>query len=322
MSIVSAYVYREGERKRQIQPSEMFDCPDDRSAFVWIDAVNPTVEEMETLACQYGLHPLAIGYALEPHQSPKLNVYADQLFLIACTADRDPGGIVYGETAVFVGRSHVITVRLGALKSQSTLREELEAAPPLLIHGVDYVLHAILDFIVGSYLPLIAGLEEEVIAMEQRTLESSLHRHDVRWIFDLRHDLTRLARMLRAMGEITSKLVGLDLPCLDATVKPYFADVADHIRHITTSVEGLREVLTSVFEISNLLEQQRTGTITRQLAAWAAILAVPTAVAGIYGMNFEYMPELKTHYGYFVVLALILTACIILYVRFKRAMWL
>ncbi len=305
-----------------MDPGEKFDCPDDRSAFVWIDVADPTPDEMNALADHYGLHALAVADALKSNQSPKLDIYADQLFVIACTADRTCDSIVYGETAVFVGGSHVITVRLGALKSQGTLREQLEAAPSLLVHGVDHVLHAILDTVVASYLPLVADLEEEVIAMEQRTLNSSLDRNDVRWIFDLRHDLTRLTRVLRAMGEVTGKLAGLDLPCLDATVRPYFRDVSDHVRHITATVEGLREVLTSVFEISALLEQKRTGSITRQLAAWAAILAVPTAVAGIYGMNFEYMPELRMRYAYFVVLAGMLAACLFLYVRFKRAMWL
>ena len=124
------------------------------------------------------------------------------------------------------------------------------------------------------------------------------------------------------MGEVAGKFVRQDLPCVDAEARPYFSDVLDHIRRVQAMVDGLREVLTSVFEFSNLLEQQRTGAITRQLAAWAAILAVPTAVAGIYGMNFEHMPELKTQYGYFAVLAVILVTCTFLYRNFRRLHWL
>jgi magnesium transporter len=124
------------------------------------------------------------------------------------------------------------------------------------------------------------------------------------------------------MTEVCSRLVHLETPCLDANSRPYFQDVLDHVRRVEAMVHSLRDVLTSVFEVSNLLEQQRQGTITRQLAAWAAILAVPTAIAGIYGMNFENMPELKTQYGYYVVVGVIILLCTVLYFRFKRSNWL
>ncbi len=157
--------------------------------------------------------------------------------------------------------------------------------------------------------------------MEQRALDAFLARAEISRIFNLRRELMRFQRVLGPMGEVANKLTHDDMPCIDRDVIPYFRDVLDHIHRVETTVGGLREVLTSVFEVSNLLEQQRTGASTRQLAAWAAILAVPTAIAGIYGMNFENMPELKTEYGYFVVLAVVATVCSALYVRFKRAGW-
>lgn len=135
-------------------------------------------------------------------------------------------------------------------------------------------------------------------------------------------ELTRFERILGPMAELCSKLVHFDLPCLDEEARPYFRDVLDHVRRIENRVGGLRDVLTFVFEASTLLEQQRQGAITRQLAAWAAILAVPTAIAGIYGMNFEHMPELMARYGYFVVVGIIVVLCTFLFVRFKRARWL
>ncbi len=157
--------------------------------------------------------------------------------------------------------------------------------------------------------------------MEQRALDAFLAREEISRIFNLRRELMRFQRVLGPMGEVANKLTHPDMPCIDREVIPYFRDVLDHIHRVETTVGGLREVLTSVFEVSNLLEQQRTGASTRQLAAWAAILAVPTALAGIYGMNFENMPELKTKYGYFVVLAVVATVCSMLYIRFKRAKW-
>ena len=322
MPIGAAYLYRDGQRARNVRIEEMVDCPSDRSTFVWIDAVDPTAEEMELLAKRYCLHALAVEAALKPDQSPRLNIYGDQLFMVACSARLGSERIVYGETAIFVGHSHVICVRVGGPGGEMSLRDQVEAAPTILAHGVDHVLHAILDSIVDTYFPLVEAMEEEVIEMEQHTLKSFLGPGEVRRIFGLRHDLTRFNRVLRSMGEVTSKLVSLDLPCLDPDVKPYFSDALDHIRHVQTTVDSLREILTVVFEISSLLEQQRTGAITRQLAAWAAILAVPTAIAGIYGMNFDHMPELRLRGGYFAVLALMAGICTVLYARFKRAGWL
>lgn len=322
MTVVAAYLYRQGKRVREISIDEKVDCPDDKSEFVWIGICDPTDAEMQTLKTQYGLHPLAVEDAVNANQLPKIDVYGDQLFVVARTAHLDGDTIDYGETAIFVGHSHIISVRHGSARTHKALRAQLEAAPTLLIHGVDYVLHAILDYIVDGYLPIVEQIEESVLHMEQRIIDEFLGRDEIARIFTLRRHLARFQRVLGPMAEVAGKLVRLDLPCIDPDTKPYFSDVLDHVRRVQTMVDGLLQVLTSVFEFSNLLEQQRTGAITRQLAAWAAILAVPTAIAGIYGMNFEHMPELKTQYGYFVVLAVIASVCTLLYLRFKRVGWL
>ncbi|QDM40620.1 magnesium/cobalt transporter CorA [Altererythrobacter sp. TH136] len=323
MTIVAAYLYQHGRRVRPVTLSEKIDCPEDKSEFVWIGITDPTDEELQLLQRNYKLHPLAVEDARKGDQLPKIDVYEDQLFVVARTAHLTASDeIAYGETAIFVGHSHIITIRHGSARSHSPLREHLEASPSLLNHGVDYVLHAILDFVVDGYLPLVETIEDEVLLMEQRTLDAFLKRDDINRIFKLRRELIRFQRVLGPMNELAAKLVRLQLPCIDEETRPYFSDVLDHIRRVQGMVDALREVLSSVFEFSNLLEQQRTGDITRQLAAWAAILAVPTAIAGIYGMNFDNMPELQTRYGYFVVLAAILAACSILYIRFKRVGWL
>ena len=322
MTVVAAYLYRHGKRIREVAIEEKIDCPADKSEFVWIGICDPSVEEMRTLQRQYDLHPLAVEDAIKADQLPKIDVYGDQLFVVARTAQLEQECIAYGETAIFVGHSHIISVRHGSARSHKALREQLEAAPSLLMHGVDYVLHAILDYVVDGYLPLIETIEDEVLTMEQATLDKFLGRDEVTRIFRLRRQLIRFGRVLVPMGEVAGKLVRLDLPCIDPETRPYFSDVLDHVRRVQTMTDGLRDVLASVFEFSNLLEQQRTGDITRQLAAWAAILAVPTAIAGIYGMNFENMPELKTQYGYFVVLGVIAVVCTLLYIRFRKARWL
>ncbi|MBB3935416.1 magnesium and cobalt transport protein CorA [Aureimonas phyllosphaerae] len=322
MTVVAAYLYRHGKRVREISIHEKVDCPSDRSEFVWIGICDPTHEEMQVLKEQYNLHPLAVEDAVDARQLPKVDVYGNQLFVVAKTAALDGDRIEYGETAIFLGHSHIISVRHGSARSHTALRQHLEAAPTLLIHGVDYVLHAILDFIVDGYLPIVEAIEDNVLTMEQRSLDTFLGRDEITRIFTLRRQLAKFQRVLAPMAEVAGKLVRLDLPCIDPETRPYFSDVLDHVRRVQTLVDGLIQIVISVFEFSNLLEQQRTGAITRQLAAWAAILAVPTAIAGIYGMNFEYMPELKSHYGYFIVLGVIVAACTLLYVRFRQARWL
>jgi len=322
MTVVAAYLYRHGSRVRPVSIEERIDCPADRSEFVWIGVCDPTEAEMATLQAHYGLHPLAVEDALKADQLPKVDVYGDQLFVVARTAHLHGDGIDSGETAIFVGHSHIISVRHGSARSHTALRDQLEAAPSLLGQGVDYVLHAILDFVVDGYRPLVATIEDEVLAMEQRILDAFLGPPEIKRIFTLRRELIGFQRVLGPMAEVARKLARNELPCIDPGARAYFSDVLDHVRRVEAMVGDLREVLTSVFEFSNLMEQQRTGVITRQLAAWAAILAVPTAIAGIYGMNFDYMPELRMEYGYFAVLGAILLACMSLYVRFKRVGWL
>ncbi len=322
MTVIAAYQYRHGERIRTVSIDEKVDCAETKSEFVWIGVADPTAEEMQALRKTYGLHPLAIEDAVNANQLPKVDVYGDQLFVVARTAQLEDGEIHYGETAIFVGHSHIISVRHGSDRAHSALRRDLEAVPSLLDHGVDYVLHAILDFIVDGYFPVIEAIEDEVIQMEERAIDNFLGRDEVTRIFALRRELIRFQRVLAPMSEVANKLVRIELPCIDAESRPYFSDVSDHVHRVQTMVDDLRQVLTSVFEFSNLLEQQRTGVITRQLAAWAAILAVPTAIAGIYGMNFKHMPELDTQDGYFVVIASIVVICTLLYWQFKRVRWL
>nr|CAD6611691.1 magnesium and cobalt transport protein CorA [Rhizobium sp. Khangiran2] len=321
MPVIASFVYRNGRRGEPVTVNGTPPLLEEHD-FVWIGLHEPVESEIEGLAQTYGLHQLAVEDALKAHQVPKVEVYGEQLFVIAKTAHLEGDKIRYGETAIFVGRQHIITVRHGSARAHTDLRSQLEASPQLLSQGPDYVLHAILDFIVDGYLPVVQEIEDKVLKMEKHMLASFLEREQIRRLFRLRRQLILFGRILGPMSDVTSKLVHLDLPCIDENARPFFRDVHDHVSRVESMVGGLREVITSVFEASNLLEQQRQGAITRQLAAWAAILAVPTAIAGIYGMNFEKMPELSTRYGYYVVIAVIAALCGILYYRFKRTGWL
>jgi magnesium transporter len=326
MTVIAARLYRQGQPAEPVSLESCPPIPDhakgEAEDFVWIGLHEPTEAELRAVQKTYGLHPLAVEDALKAHQLPKVDIYGDQLFVVARTAHLEGDEIVYGETSVFVGKHHVISVRHGSARAHTELRAQLEAAPTLLSNGVDYVLHAILDFIVDGYLPIVETIEENVLEIEKHALDAFLDREDVMRLFGLRRELIRFQRVLGPMAEVSSKLVHLDVPYLDAAVRPYFKDVYDHVRRVDSMVASLREVLTTVFEVSHLLESQRQGTITRQLAAWAAILAVPTAIAGIYGMNFTNMPELHMRFGYFGVLGVIVLLCSTLYVWFRHTRWL
>lgn len=169
---------------------------------------------------------------------------------------------------------------------------------------------------------MVEMIEDRVLELEKHILSSFLDPEQIRRIFRMRRQVLKFQRVLGPMGEVVGKLTHLDLPCVNVNARPFFGDVHDHVRRVESLVGGLREIMTSVFEASSLLEQQRQGAITRQLASWAAILAVPTAIAGIYGMNFRNMPELKTEYGYYVVLGVIALMCAVLYRRFRKSGWL
>jgi magnesium transporter len=321
MSVVASYIYKDGKRVREapltdeglrLKPGE----------YLWIGLYEPTSEEFEVLVRRFHLHPLAVEDALAAHQMPKIEVYGGELFIVARTAQKADDAIWYGETHVFVGPRYVITIRHGSARAHTQLRAQLEASPLQLKHGADFILHGVLDFIVDAYVPIVDDIEDSVLEMEQQALDSFLSRADIKRLFQLRRELLKFSRVLGPMEEVANRLQSLDLPCIDREVRPYFRDVADHVRRVSSRAASLRDILASVFEVSNLLEQQRQGVITRKLAAWAAILATPTAVAGVYGMNFDHMPELRWTYGYPAVMGLIFAICLGLYITFKRTKWL
>lgn len=320
--IVAAYAYHEGRRVAEIQLGESRTWAREKGDFVWIGFHEPTEHDLRILQAQFGLHELAVEDALHAHQLPKVEVYGESLFLALRTAELQDGKIEFGETHVFVGEDYIITVRHGASRSYGIVRERCESRPSLLRHGVDYVLHAVLDYVVDNYQPVIKDLEEEVDGIEERLIErSGLGAEDIARIYELRRQLIRLRRVAAPMAEVCSRLRHLEMPFLDTEVRHYFKDVLDHVQRVNETIDNLREVLSFAFEAALLLQASRQGDISRKVAAWAAILAVPTAIAGIYGMNFDYMPELHWRFGYFVVLGSILGAASFLFVKFRSWGW-
>jgi len=289
------------------------------SAFIWIQASDPVDSDLAVLQERFGLHSLAVKDSMSPAQVPKVDVYDDQIFVVLKIARLEGDEIKYAAIDAFVGRQHIITVRHGDNAVDAHPPEKLRSGSRV---RPDFVLHAIVDSVVNSYFPVVQMVEDEVLAMEQHLLDSFLDRDAITRLFRLRREAIHLQHVLARMSDVCGKLTNLEVPCIGAEAKPYFRDVHDRLVRLDTMTRGLVEVIRAAFEASNLLEQQRQGITTRQLAAWAAILGVPAAIAGVYSMNSGHMVGLLETYGYPVVVAAMLAICLALYVRFKRLRWL
>jgi magnesium transporter len=320
--VVASAAYAGGRRVADITIEEAGDWSRRPGHVVWIGLHEPGLDLLRRLQAEFGLHELAIEDALKAHQRPKLEQYGEALFVVARTAQMVEGRIAFGETHLFVGRGYVISVRHGASTTYAPVRERCEAAPTALSEGEDFILYAILDFIVDNYMPVIEMIQAEVEGIEDSVLGANPSQDQMTRIYQLRRDLLRLRNAAVPLVEVCRRLEQPGLPGIDPAMIPHFRDVSDHIRRVQEEIESLREVLAFAFETSLMTGQAQQTAITRKLAAWAAILAVPTAVAGIYGMNFDVMPELQWQYGYFLVLVVIATVCGGLYWRFRRSGWL
>jgi magnesium transporter len=320
--VVACGVYLEGKRIADIAIDEAGKWSHKPGHVVWIGLYEPDLELLHRLQSQFGLHPLAIEDAGRAHQRPKIEQYGESLFIVARTAQIVDNRIAYGETHLFVGQGFVISVRHGASTSYSAVRERSESCPKMLSHGEDYILYAILDFIVDNYVPVIETVHAEVDQIEDAVLDERSHQSDVKRLYNLRRDLLRLRDAVMPLVEVCRRLEHAEVKPIDPPMQPLFRDVTDHVRRVQEEIDSLRELLAFAFEASLMMAQAQQNTIVRRLASWAAILAVPTAVAGIYGMNFEYMPELHWEYGYLVVIILILGVCGFLYWQFRRIGWL
>jgi len=319
--IVACAGYENGHRVADLDIHQSGAFADRPGRFVWIGLHEPSAEILSIVQQQFGLHDLAIEDAFRAHQRPKIDVFDDTLFMVLRTAQLLGDKIDFGETHVFVGRGYVVSVRHGASSSYGLVREHCERTPQFLKHGEDFVLYAIMDFVVDNYLPIVEAIEERVEQIEDDVRSDAASRETVERIAALRRDLLRLRRAASPLLEVCNRLQRMDLPCIDATIRPYYHDVHDHVIHVNESIDLLREMLSAAFETYLLLASNRQNDVTRQLAGWAAILAVPTAVAGIYGMNFTHMPELELTWGYPAVLLVIASACTLLYLRFRRMGW-
>ncbi|GAA2841499.1 magnesium transporter [Aminobacter aminovorans] len=320
--VVASSVYFGGRRIADIPIEEAGLWAAKEGHVVWIGLLEPDRDLLLRVQRQFNLHDLAIEDAEHPHQRPKIEQYGDALFIVARTAQLVQGRVNFGETHMFVGKGYIVSVRHGVSTSYAAVRQHWESCPSALAKGEDFILYAILDFIVDNYMPVLEQIEEEVDLIEDGVLARPMMSKDIERLYMLRRDLLRLRNAAGPLVEVCRRLTSADLPQLRPAMHPLFRDVTDHIRTVLEKVDNLREVLAFAFEASLLVGQSQETAIAKKLASWAAILAVPTALAGIYGMNFSDMPELHFEYGYPTVLVAIVTICSILYWRFRKNGWL
>lgn len=320
--VVAAAAYHKGRKVADLGLDEGHQWAAKPEHFVWIGLRDPGSCELHTLQEQFGLHELAMEDAIAQHTRPKLEIFGDALFMVLYSPIRQDDRLEFVETQLFAGKGYVISARYGNSAPYSTVRQRCEARPLLLEHGEDFVLYALLSFVIENYRPLLDCIHGELESIEETVLGQPLQQSDVERIHGLRRDLLRLRRQVAPMTEICKELQQLDFPFIDKHMRPYFRDIAIHVSRLLEDLTGLREMADHAIEIGLLLESSRQSLTQRKFAAWAAILAFPTAVAGIYGMNFQNMPELTWHYGYFGVLGIIGVGCVGLFANFKRMKWL
>jgi magnesium transporter len=321
---VDCAVYEQGRRRDG--DFELHDalkqCHGD-DAFAWIGLHEPTEDEFDTVRREFRLHELAVEDAIKAHQRPKLEVYGESLFLVL-----KPGhyldseeAVEFGEILVFVGEGFIVTVRHGETTALHEVRENVERNPELLKYGPGAVLHAIVDRVVDDYAPAIEGLRTDIEEVENDVF-SPERGSSAQRIYLLKREVLEFTRATAPLVEPVNRLAQGRYAQVHGEVHAYFRDVGDHLARVAEQLEAFSDLLTSVLtaNLSQVTIQQNEDV--RKISAAVALIAVPTMIAGIYGMNFEHMPELGWQYGYPLVLVLMLAVCLGLYRYFKRAGWL
>ena len=299
--------------------SEVLKSPDH---FIWIGLHEPSEELLRQIQVEFGLHDLAVEDALRAHQRPKIEEYGHSLFVVLRTAQLEGDKITFGETHIFIGPQFVVSLRHGASLPYTEVRSRCEASPQLLRKGPGFVLYALMDFVVDHYFPIADELEEKLEGLEERIFDGGFNRESTEQIYDLKRDLMGLKRAVAPLMEVCNRLVRFDTTLIPEDTRLYFRDVYDHVIRINETVDVLRELLTTALEANLSLISVAQNDVTKKLAAWAAILAVPTMIAGVYGMNFEFMPELHWRYGYAIVTGAMAAICGAVHRGFRRAGWL
>ena len=321
--IANCAVYERGRRRDGKLPlEEAGRAAREDGAFVWLGLVEPSAAELEALAREFDLHELAVEDAVKAHQRPKVEAYDETLFVVVKTARYvDPEEVIeIGELLLFVNPSFVVTVRHGH-GELSPVRDRIERRPDLLQHGPGMVLYAILDHVVDGYELAAEGIEVDIQEVERQVFSED-RGNPVERIYKLEREVLDFQAAVMPLSASVEEILRGQFEVVPDELREYFRDVHDHLRRAAGRILGFRELLGNALQANLTQVSVRQNEDMRKISAWVAILAVPTMIAGIYGMNFEHMPELEWRFGYPTVLLLIAVVCLLLHRRFKRAGWL
>ena len=322
--VVNCAAYLEGRRIANVEVSNIHEVLKNPEQFLWVGLHEPGEETLEKFQKEFDLHELAIEDAHSAHQRPKLERYGDTLFIVLRTAQKNEvhHRIDFGETHFFVGSHFLVTIRHGSSISYADVRNRCESTPHLLRKGQGFALYALMDSIVDQYFPVIEALEEELQNIEEKVFKEKPTRRITEQIYQLKRQLLDVKRAVSPLIDISNRLMRFDIKLISEETQPYFRDIYDHALRINEMVDHARELLNTALEANFSLISISQSDVAKKFAGWAAILAVPTMVAGFYGMNFDFMPELRWHYGYPVVVAFTISLCVVIYLMFRRSGWL
>ena len=320
--LVNCVAYQDGRKIAEVPKEDISEWVNRPDCFVWVALRDASDAELAEMQQEFGLHPLAVEDARHGHQRPKIEEYGDSLFAVLHTIETWAEDITIGEVDVFVGRNYVLSVRTRTQRGFNDVRERCEREPELLRHGSGYVLYALMDAIVDRYLPVLDALEDELEGIEERIFAGGSARANIEALYDLKHKLMAIKHAAGPLLDSVGKLYGGRVPGVCHGMQEYFRDVYDHLIRINQSIESLREMVTTAISVNLSLITLSEGETTKRLAAYAALVAIPTMIAGIYGMNFEHMPELKMALGYPATLAVMVAIDGYLFYRFRKSGWL
>jgi magnesium transporter len=320
--LLNCVAYQDGRKLADIKPDEISDYVSRPDCFVWVALRDPGPGELAAMQHEFDLHELAVEDARHGHQRPKIEEYGDSLFAVLHTIDTADGQINVGEVDTFVGPNYLLTVRSHTEHGFANVRARCEREPHLLRQGSGFVFYALMDAIVDRYFPVLDALENELEAVEERIFSGNSARSNIESLYELKQKLMTLKHAAGPLLEASGKLHGGRVPQVCAGTQEYYRDVYDHLIRINQSIDSLRDMVTTAISVNLSLITLQENETTRRIAAYAALVAVPTMIAGVYGMNFKNMPELSWDFGY--PLALVIMAALdgIAFYRLRKAGWL
>jgi magnesium transporter len=320
--LVNSVAYRDGRKIADVPQSDIHDWITRDDGILWMAVRDPEESELAQLESEFDLHPLAMEDARHGHQRPKFEEYGDTLFIVMHMVELDGDELRVGEVSIFVTQHYVLSLRSRSQRNFQDVRARCEREPELLRHGTGYILYALMDAVVDRYFPILDAIETRLEAIEDRIFEGKAPRANIEALYGLKQDLMTLKHATAPLIEAVSKLYGGRVPAVCAGLGDYFRDVYDHLVRINQAIDAAREMVTTAISVNLSVITLQENDVTKKLAACAALVAVPTLIAGIYGMNFDHMPGLKSPLGYPLTLLAMVGIDAYLFTRFRKAKWL